>query len=60
VVEPHSATGGFFIRQADDELDPSQYSGFYELNGNVGRSVVHWCNLQPIANASEEEMDANE
>jgi proteasome lid subunit RPN8/RPN11 len=60
VVDPHSATGGFFIRQADDELDPSQYSGFYELNGHVGRSVVHWRNLQPIANASEEEMDANE
>ena len=31
VIEPHSATGGFFIRQPDGSLDPRQYFGFYEL-----------------------------
>lgn len=45
VVEPRSAAGGFFIRQQDGELNPTQYFGFYELNGNFGRSMVNWNNL---------------
>lgn len=44
VVEPHSASGGFFIRGSDGVLDPRRYFGFYELN-NGRRSVVHWRNL---------------
>ncbi len=46
VIEPHSVTGGFFIRQADGSLDPRRYSGFYELAENEAPSVVHWRNLE--------------
>ena len=45
VVEPHSVTGGFFIRQADGWLDPRSYYGFYELINRRKRSVVHWRNV---------------
>ena len=45
VLEPHSSSGGFFIRQMDGSLDPSRYFGFYELDGDFGRSMVTWSNL---------------
>ena len=45
VVEPVKATGGFFIRQKNSLLDPTRYFGFYELDGNYGRSMVYWNNL---------------
>jgi proteasome lid subunit RPN8/RPN11 len=45
VIEPVSKSGGFFIRQADGELDPHQYFGFYELTNGKKRSVVHWHNM---------------
>jgi len=45
VVEPVSAIGGFFIRQTGGILDPIRYFGFYELDGNYGRSMVYWKNL---------------
>ncbi len=45
VVEPHSATGGIFIRQKNGNFDPSRYFGFHELDGNFGRSMVFWTNL---------------
>jgi len=45
VIEPHSITGGFFIRKPDGELDRYHYYGFYELNNCRKRSVVHWNNL---------------
>jgi len=51
VVEPHSSTAGFFIRQTSGILDPMRYYGFYELNGALGHSLVHWENLYQ---ASEE------
>jgi proteasome lid subunit RPN8/RPN11 len=53
VIEPHSATGGFFIRQADGALDPERYFGFYELDGNSGQSIVQWNNLQQESEAVE-------
>jgi proteasome lid subunit RPN8/RPN11 len=46
VVEPHSSIAGFFIRRDDNMLDPTRYFGFYELNGNLGRTMVNWKNLQ--------------
>jgi proteasome lid subunit RPN8/RPN11 len=49
VIEPHSVTGGFFIRQTDGALDPHRYFGFYELLGQDDASVVHWRNMQPEA-----------
>jgi proteasome lid subunit RPN8/RPN11 len=45
VVEPVSATGGFFIRQKNGLLDPTRYFGFHELDGNYGRSMMFWTNL---------------
>ncbi len=48
VVEPVSAIGGFFIRQTGGILDPIRYFGFYELDGNYGRSMVYWKNLNQL------------
>jgi len=45
VVEPASSTAGFFIRQKNNMFDPTRYFGFYELDGNYGRSMVNWSNL---------------
>jgi proteasome lid subunit RPN8/RPN11 len=45
VVEPHSSQAGFFIRRPGGTLDPTRYFGFYELNGNLGRSMMDWRNL---------------
>jgi len=53
VVEPHKSLGGFFVRRADGALDPTRYYGFYEMNGNLGRSMVNWKNLQGIEEESE-------
>lgn len=53
VVEPHKSLAGFFIRNGNGELSPTRYSGFYELNGNLGRSMVEWNNLQSIEDESE-------
>lgn len=49
VVEPYSATGGFFIRGVDGSLDPRRYHGFYELINHKRGSVVHWSNVIPAA-----------
>lgn len=46
VVEPHTSVAGFFVRRDDNALDPTRYFGFYELNGNMGRSMINWNNLQ--------------
>lgn len=47
VIEPHSASGGFFIRHEDGRLDPQRYFGFYELaRDGRGRNVIHWNNLR--------------
>jgi len=48
VIEPHKKLGGFFIRQADGDLDPARYFGFHELEGNPNWSIVHWNNLYRI------------
>jgi proteasome lid subunit RPN8/RPN11 len=45
VIEPHTAVGGFFIRQPDGFLDPRRYYGFYELYYGRRRSIVHWRNI---------------
>jgi proteasome lid subunit RPN8/RPN11 len=47
VIEPYSASGGFFIRQPDGNLDARRYYGFYELHNRKRRSVVHWRNIFP-------------
>jgi proteasome lid subunit RPN8/RPN11 len=61
VIEPHSATGGFFIRQADGVLDPDRYFGFYELEGDFGQSIVNWNNLHPASTGiGEKGVDSHE
>jgi proteasome lid subunit RPN8/RPN11 len=56
VIEPHSATGGFFVRSLEDGgLDPHRYYGFYELNNRRKRSVVHWHNVFPEVEMITEE-----
>jgi proteasome lid subunit RPN8/RPN11 len=52
VVEPHSGTGGFFIRQESGRLDAQRYLGFREIIPAGKSSVVHWTNLH----ASEEQQ----
>jgi proteasome lid subunit RPN8/RPN11 len=59
VVEPFSQSGGFFIRQADGQLDPRGYYGFHEVLGKKKRSVVHWRNLS-IRMEEDEEGDIYE
>lgn len=48
VVEPVSASAGFFVRQKQGLLDPTRYFGFYELDGSYGRSMVYWTNLRQL------------
>ena len=48
VIEPHKNVGGFFIPSRDGELDPYQYSGFFELNNHSNHSVVNWNNLKAL------------
>ena len=45
VIEPHSTTGGFFIRDTRGNLDPRLYYGFHELKDGSERTVVHWHNM---------------
>jgi proteasome lid subunit RPN8/RPN11 len=45
VIEPHSSSGGFFVRGEDGNLNTQGCRGFYELNDDPRRSVVHWHNL---------------
>ncbi|MEX2162555.1 MAG: Mov34/MPN/PAD-1 family protein [Anaerolineales bacterium] len=45
VIDPHGHQGGFFIRNAKDELDARRYFGFYELLNRRGESIVDWHNL---------------
>ena len=51
VIDPNSATGGFFIRQADGVLDPGRCFGFFELDGSSGQSCVRWNNLKQASEA---------
>ena len=53
VIEPFSATGGFFIRRPDGSLNPRLYYGFHELTPYSRRSVVHWRNLSEEAPPAE-------
>jgi len=53
VVEPHTSVGGFFIRPPAGKLSPTHYHGFYELNGNSGRSAVRWNNLRSADPSTE-------
>jgi proteasome lid subunit RPN8/RPN11 len=55
VVEPFTSLGGFFIRQADGNLDPTRYFGFSEIGGSLGRSIVRWQNLWQVEKGSEGE-----
>jgi proteasome lid subunit RPN8/RPN11 len=45
VVEPHSSTAGFFVREEDGRLPTYQYAGLYEILAPDGRSRMRWKNL---------------
>ena len=56
VIEPHNNLGGFFVRQTNGNLDPNRYLGFFEMEGDPGRSIMTWNNLYRInVNPSEGE-----
>jgi proteasome lid subunit RPN8/RPN11 len=46
VIEPHSNTAGFFIRDGDGNLDGRHYFGFHELAIDQKRSVIDWSNMK--------------
>jgi len=54
VIEPFSASGGFFQKQVDGTLDTRRYFGFNELYHRRRRSIVHWRNLVPVENSTDE------
>ena len=57
VIEPHSAVGGFFIRQPGGHLDPKHYFGFYEILPEEGVSVMDWANMGLMDDKPEEDGD---
>jgi proteasome lid subunit RPN8/RPN11 len=57
VIEPVGMSGGFFIRQSSGELTPNHYFGFYELDGLLDGSTVHWNNLRT---STEQSPESNE
>lgn len=54
VIEPHKRLGGLFIRQADGDLNPTRYFGFYELEDDPKFSIVHWNNLHRLEEHNHE------
>jgi proteasome lid subunit RPN8/RPN11 len=59
VIEPHSSSGGFFVRRADGSLTAHDYVGFYELVRPGSPGVVHWRNLVPEPTWVEEPEGRN-
>lgn len=57
VIEPHSSTGGFFIRQKNGVLDTRVYFGFHELINKNTQSKVFWKNLEPIRDTNTRETE---
>jgi proteasome lid subunit RPN8/RPN11 len=45
VIEPHSSTGGFFVRDGEGRLPSYHYTGFNEILAPDGRSRMQWKNL---------------
>lgn len=60
VIEPHSATGGFFIRQIEGNLDAQRYFGFHEILAKHGASVVDWRNMHRAGEAPAEIGDVDD
>ncbi|MBX3048994.1 MAG: Mov34/MPN/PAD-1 family protein [Anaerolineales bacterium] len=61
VVEPHSHTAGFFIRDKEGNLNAQQGYGFYELFNRKSHPVVDWKNLhQPPASDKGQAKAAQE
>lgn len=60
VVEPHTAVGGFFIRQKDGRLDSQRYFGFYEILAPESESVVTWRNMRRVEEASAEDGEKSD
>lgn len=58
VVDPYHEQGGFFCWQANGELDPMNYTGFYEWSDVNDESIVEWSNLSPVLDGAELEIEA--
>jgi proteasome lid subunit RPN8/RPN11 len=46
VLDPHSHSGGFFVRDGKNTLDSRRYFGFHELLNRKGETIVDWRNLK--------------
>jgi len=57
VIEPHSHTAGYFIRDKDGNLDAKFYSGFHELVPERYCSIVRWTNMTEELTGSEGVME---
>jgi proteasome lid subunit RPN8/RPN11 len=57
VLEPHSNTAGFFMRDRDGNLDGKRYYGFHELGAVGDQSVVRWVNMTKDLEDTPEVME---
>jgi hypothetical protein len=60
LIEPHTAIGGFFVRQKEGDLDPKRYFGFHEILTEDGNSVVDWHNMLEESEIAAEEGDGDD
>jgi proteasome lid subunit RPN8/RPN11 len=58
VIEPHTNTAGFFIRDGEGNLDGRHYYGFHELAGERVNSVVRWKNMKQEPSDSFEALES--
>ncbi len=57
VIEPHSQTAGFFIRDREGNLDGKRYFGFHELGALPNQSVSRWVNMKEEIKETPEVME---
>jgi len=57
VIEPHSHTAGYFIRDGDGNLDAKGYFGFHELIPEGYSSIIRWTNMTEEQSESQKVME---
>ncbi|MCW5876833.1 MAG: Mov34/MPN/PAD-1 family protein [Anaerolineales bacterium] len=57
VVEPHSHTAGFFIPDAEQQLEARRFYGFHELMNRKRQPLVDWKNLRLQSPAQDAKDD---
>ncbi|MBI5302637.1 MAG: Mov34/MPN/PAD-1 family protein [Chloroflexi bacterium] len=58
VVDPERNQGGFFCWSAQGDLDPVNYTGFYEWSDRNDDSIIGWTNVSPVVNGAELDLVA--